>query len=142
MGFFQGLNDEKYDRQYTDRVLTGRIIGYFKPQKKRLGLVSVLAVLLAAVGAALPVLVSRMVDLLKARPTEYAIWLVGLALMIVGVSLWGLNWGRRSLVVRAVGDVVLELRTRAFRAAADHDLSFYDQFSSGRIVCRRSAGLT
>jgi ATP-binding cassette, subfamily B, bacterial len=47
-----------------------------------------------------------------------------------------LNWARRSLVVRAVGDVVLELRTRAFRAAAEHDLSFYDQFSSGRIVSR------
>ncbi|MCJ7431992.1 MAG: ABC transporter ATP-binding protein/permease, partial [Anaerolineales bacterium] len=136
MSFFSGLNDEKYDRQYTDRVLTGRIIGYFKPQKKRLVLVSVLVVALAAIGAALPVVVSRIVDLLKARPTEYAIWLVGLALVIVGVSLWALNWARRSLTVRAVGDVVLELRTRAFRAAADHDLSFYDQFSSGRIVSR------
>ena len=136
MAFFDGLNDEKYDRQYTDRVLTNRIIGYFKPQKKRFAIVSVLVVALAAIGAALPVVVSRMVDLLKARPTEYAIWLVGLALVIVGVSLWALNWARRSLVVRAVGDVVLELRARAFRAAADHDLSFYDQFSSGRIVSR------
>jgi ATP-binding cassette subfamily B protein len=35
-----------------------------------------------------------------------------------------------------VGDVVLGLRTKAFRAAAEHDLSFYDQFSSGRIVSR------
>ncbi len=56
--------------------------------------------------------------------------------MGVGVGLWGLNWARRSLIVRAVGDVVLELRKRAFRAAAEHDLSFYDQFSSGRIVSR------
>jgi ATP-binding cassette subfamily B protein len=136
MSFFSGLNDEKYDRQYTDRVLTGRIIGYFKPQKTRLALVTILAVALAAIGAALPVVVSRMVDLLKEKPTEYAIWLVGLALMVVGVSLWALNWARRSLMVRAVGDVVLDLRTRAFRAAADHDLSFYDQFSSGRIVSR------
>jgi ATP-binding cassette, subfamily B, bacterial len=39
-------------------------------------------------------------------------------------------------VARAVGDVVLELRARAFKAAAEHDLSFYDQFSSGRIVSR------
>ena len=31
MGFFSGLNDEKYDRQYTDRELVRRIIGYFKP---------------------------------------------------------------------------------------------------------------
>ena len=30
----------------------------------------------------------------------------------------------------------LTLRTQAFRAAAEHDLSFYDQFSSGRIVSR------
>jgi ATP-binding cassette subfamily B protein len=47
-----------------------------------------------------------------------------------------LNWLRRGLIVRAVGDVVLDMRTRAFRAAAEHDLSFYDQFSSGRIVSR------
>ena len=55
MSFFSGLNDEKYDRQYTDRVLTSRIIGYFKPQKKRFAIVSVLVVALAAIGAALPV---------------------------------------------------------------------------------------
>ena len=47
-----------------------------------------------------------------------------------------MNWARRSLTQRAVGDVVLTLRTQAFRAAAEHDLSFYDQFSSGRIVSR------
>jgi ATP-binding cassette, subfamily B, bacterial len=136
MGFFSGLNDEKYDRQYTDRVLTQRIISYFKPQTRRFLWVGVLVLALAGIGAALPVVVSRMVDLLKTRPTNQAIALVGLALMFVGVSLWALNWARRSLVVRAVGDVVLELRTRAFSAAADHDLSFYDQFSSGRIVSR------
>ncbi len=136
MGFFAGLNDEKYDRQYTDRELTRRIIGYFKPQAKRFTIVMVLVVVIAGIGAALPVVVSRMVDLLKGQPTLTAISLVGLAVLLIGIGLWGLNWARRSLVVRAVGDVVLDLRTRAFRAAAEHDLSFYDQFSSGRIVSR------
>ena len=28
MGFFAGLNDEKYDRQYTDRVLVSRLSGF------------------------------------------------------------------------------------------------------------------
>ena len=96
----------------------------------------VLVVILAAVGAALPVVVARMVDLLKDQPSVEAISLVSLSLLVIGIGLWGLNWARRSLVVRAVGDVVLDLRTRAFRAAAEHDLSFYDQFSSGRIVSR------
>ena len=136
MGFFSGLNDEKYDRQYTDRELIRRIFDYFKPQTRRLAWVIVLVVVLAGIGAALPVVVSRMVDSLKEQPSLQAISLVSLTVLLIGIGLWGLNWARRSLVVRAVGDVVLDLRTRAFRAAAEHDLSFYDQFSSGRIVSR------
>ncbi|HNJ14414.1 MAG TPA: ABC transporter ATP-binding protein [Anaerolineales bacterium] len=136
MGFFAGLNDEKYDRQYSDRELTRRIAGFFKTKARQLITASVLVITLAFIGAALPVVVSRMVDLLREQPTIQEIALVGVTLMGVGVGLWGLNWMRRSLIVRAVGDVVLDLRTRAFRAAAEHDLSFYDQFSSGRIVSR------
>ncbi len=136
MGFFAGLNDEKYDRQYTDRQLVSRIVTYFKPQTRRMIWIAGLVVLLAGIGAALPVVVARMVDLLKSEPSMISITLVSLAVLLIGIGLWGLNWARRSLVVRAVGDVVLELRTRAFRAAAEHDLSFYDQFSSGRIVSR------
>ena len=136
MGFFSGLNDEKYDRQYTDRELVRRIVGYFKPQTKRLIAVTGFVVAYAGVGAALPVVVSNMVNLLKGQPSLSSIIVVALVVWGIGISLWGLNWGRRSLVIRAVGDVVLDLRTRAFRAAAEHDLSFYDQFSSGRIVSR------
>ena len=136
MGFFSGLNDEKYDRQYTDRELVRRIVGYFKPQTKRLIAVTGFVVAYAGVGAALPVVVSNMVNLLKGQPSLSSIIMVALVVWGIGISLWGLNWGRRSLVIRAVGDVVLDLRTRAFRAAAEHDLSFYDQFSSGRIVSR------
>ena len=136
MGFFSGLNDEKYDRQYTDRELMHRIFEYFKPQTKRLAWVTVLVVLLAGIGAALPVVVARMVDALNEQPSLQDIIIIGLVVLLIGIGLWGLNWVRRSLVVRAVGDVVLDLRTRAFRAAAEHDLSFYDQFSSGRIVSR------
>jgi len=136
MGFFAGLNEEKYDRQYSDQTLVKRIAGYFKPQGKRLIAISIFVAGIAVVGVAQPVVVARSVDLLKQQPTLDSIGLFGTAILLVGVGLWGLNWARRSLTVRSVGDVVLELRTRAFRAAAEHDLSFYDQFSSGRIVSR------
>ncbi|HXF84465.1 MAG TPA: ABC transporter ATP-binding protein [Anaerolineales bacterium] len=136
MGFFAGLNDEKYDRQYSDRELIRRIFEYFRPQIKRLAWVTLLVIVIAGIGAALPVTVARMVDMLEGQPSLTAITLISLAVLLIGIGLWGLNWARRSLVVRAVGDVVLDLRTRAFRAAAEHDLSFYDQFSSGRIVSR------
>ncbi len=136
MGFFAGLNDEKYDRQYSDRELVRRMVSYFNTQTSRLTLATVLIIIQSLIGASFPVVVSRMVDLLREEPTPQAIAGVGIALVIVGVGLWGLNWWRRALTVRAVGDVVQDMRARAFRAAAEHDLSFYDQFSSGRIVSR------
>ncbi|NCP88030.1 MAG: ABC transporter ATP-binding protein [Anaerolineae bacterium CG_4_9_14_3_um_filter_57_17] len=136
MGFFAGLNEEKYDRQYSDGELVRRMIGYFTPQKKRMSAIIVLVMVMAALGAALPVIVSDIMDLLKNQPTPQSIGLVGLGMTIIAFANWGLNWLRRSLTVRAVGDVVLGLRTKAFAAAAEHDLSFYDQFSSGRIVSR------
>src|SRR5512138_3073183 len=139
MGFFARLNDEKYDRQYSDRELARRIFDYFQPQTRRLLGALVFVFLFAGVGAALPVVVARIVDLLKGQPSLEAVSVVGLAILLIGIGQWGLNWARRSLVVRAVGDAVLDLRTRAFRAAMAHDLSFYDQFSSGRVVSRITA---
>ena len=136
MAFFASLNVEKYDRQYSDRQLYARIARHFRPQGRRLLTVTALVLVMAGVGAALPIAVARSLDLLQQRPTLAGIGLVGAALAAIGVANWALNWARRSIVVRAVGDVVLELRAGAFRAAAEHDLSFYDQFSSGRIVSR------
>ena len=139
MAFFAGLNAEKYDRQYTDRQLVRRIASYFRPQARRFVWVTLLVVAIGAIGASLPVVVSRLVDLLKDQPSSQAIVIAGSVLLVIAFATWGLNWARRSLVVRAVGDVVLQLRARAFEAAAEHDLSFYDQFSSGRIASRITA---
>lgn len=136
MGFFAGLNEEKYDRQYKDSDLARRMVSFFTPQKGRMSAILGLVLLMAGLGAALPVIVSAIMDLLAERPTVEAILLVGGGMTLIAFLNWGLNWLRRSLTVRAVGDVVLDIRTRAFRAAAEHDLSFYDQFSSGRIVSR------
>ncbi len=136
MGFFAGLDQEKYDRQYSDRELTRRIARYFRPHRWRLALASLLVVLSAATSASLPVVVGRVVDYLADQPTDRAVALVGLVMLVIGVGVWALQWARRSLTVRVVGDVVLQLQTDAFQAVAGHDLSFHDQFSSGRVVSR------
>jgi len=136
MGFFSGLNTEKYDRQYSDRQLVGRIVAYFKPQTARLTLLISLVMIVSVLGAAQPVIVSKGVDLLKSQPKTNAILVISGAVFLIGLANWLLNWARRSLLARSVGDVVMDVRTQAFRAATDHDLSFYDQYSSGRIVSR------
>lgn len=136
MGFFSGLGDEAYDRQYSDRELVKRIISYFIPHRKSLVWVTFFLVTMAVAGAATPIIVSQGVDILAADPdNQTMIWVV-LAVLITGIYSWGGNWVRRRLLVRIVGDIILKLRTDAFKAASEHDLSFYDEFSSGRIVSR------
>jgi ATP-binding cassette subfamily B protein len=136
MGFYEGLNEEKYDRQYPDRLLTRRIVAYFGSQRKQAAVIIALTVGMAIIAAAEPVVVARALDTLKNQPALGLSLLIGLIVLFIGLTSWGLNWIRRRLTVRAVGDVILNLRTLAFRAAVGHDLSFYDQFSSGRIASR------
>jgi len=136
MGFYESLNEEKYDRQYKDKDLVRRIFALFTPQRRRMTLIVALTVLMSLIAAAQPVVVSHALDYVKGNLSLVTIALITGAVFLIGVVDWGINWIRRRLTVRAIGDVVLDLRTRAFRAAASHDLSFYDQFSSGRIVSR------
>ncbi len=109
---------------------------YFRPQVRRLIVTVMFIGIISASGAALPMIVARGVDLIRAHPTPVTVILLGLAVFASGVVTWLANWVRRRLTVRAVGDVVLALRSAAFRASVSHDLSFYDKFSSGRIVSR------
>ncbi len=110
--------------------------GYLRPQARRLLAITVFVAIISASGAALPMLISRGVDLIRAHPTPLTTGLLGLSVLASGVVTWGVNWARRRLTVRAVQDVIWTLRRDAFRAAVSHDLSFYDRFSSGRIVSR------
>jgi ATP-binding cassette subfamily B protein len=136
MGFFSSLDAEKYDRTYSDRDLARRIVGYFKPQRKRLVLISLLTLLVAGAGALLPVIVSRGIDLLEELPQVFSLLMVAGAVLLVGVSIWFSNYGLRRLTSTAISEVVAQLSIDAYSASVEHDLSFYDEFSSGKIVSR------
>ncbi|KAA3643074.1 MAG: ABC transporter ATP-binding protein [Chloroflexi bacterium] len=136
MGFFSGLDVEAYDRQYTDRQLVERIAGYFRPFAVQMFWISFYLILIAFAAAAVPLLTSWLVDLLGEEINNQEIWLVSLAVLASGIFVWAANWIRRRITARVIGDVVLNIRTNAFRAAAGHDLSFYDEFSSARVVSR------
>jgi ATP-binding cassette subfamily B protein len=136
MGFFSSLSIEKYDRQYSDRQLVKRMGIYFRPQTRRLMGIAILLLLIAFASAAVPILVSQTIDELQGDVQFQTILLLGGAVLFSGVFVWGANWVRRRLTVRAIGDVIVDIRMDAFRAATAHDLSFYDEFSSGRVVSR------
>ena len=133
-----GLTAETYDRGYTNRELFARIAAYFRPQGRRLAIVMLLVSALSLSGALLPVLMAQGVNVVTgvaANREAIATLLVALVVLI-GVLNWGINWARRMLTAKLLGDVVLAMRVDAFRAVMNHDMSFFDKNQSGRIVSR------
>lgn len=137
MGFIMdGLDAEDYDRSYSDGQLIKRIAGYFKPKMGLVVTVSILVVLKTIMDTAFPVLVSNGLDtLVSDKGLQTAIWIT-LLLLVSGVLSWGFNMLRQWFTSIAVGDVVLQLRKDAFNAIMERDMSFFDEFSSGKIVSR------
>ena len=137
MGFLMdGLDAEAYDRSYRDTSLVRRILGYFRPNLSMMLLVAAMIVLNSLADSVLPILISRGIDTLTTSAAPSAVgWLVG-AILIAGVFSWTFNFVRQRYTARSVGDVVLRLREDAFAAVMARDMSFYDEFGSGKIVSR------
>ena len=137
MGFvLDGLETEAYDRSYGDKELVGRIIGYFRPHARKMLLVGITLTLNSVAGTGGPILISRAIDTLLKGQTAEVIWLLAGGVLLLGVAAWVFNYARQLLSARVVGDVVLKLREDVFDATVRHDLSFFDEYSSGKIVSR------
>lgn len=130
----RGLEAEKYDRVYDDRELVGRIISYFRPYKFKAAVIVVAILLMAGFGALLPIVIAGSLNSGSADQ-EYPTMLVVLV-FLSGFAIWALAGIRRYLTAQVVADVVSTMRDDAFDAAMRQDLSFFDEFSSGRIVSR------
>jgi ATP-binding cassette, subfamily B, bacterial len=137
MGFvMDGLDAEAYDRTYSDRDLVRRIAGYFRPHGRIITIVGGMVALATLVETVIPVAISRGIDLLAGNPAAQLVLALAGGIAVLGSLGWIFNYVRQSLAARAVGDVVLKLREDAFAAVMQRDLSFYDQFASGKIVSR------
>ena len=137
MGFIlDGLDTEAYDRTYRDRDLLIRIGGYFRPYARQMWLVVAGIVLYSVAGGGGPILVSNTIDLVAENPSTQIMVLLTGGVLLLGVLGWTFNYIQQHYVARVVGDVVLQLREDVFNATIGHDISFYDEHPSGKIVSR------
>jgi ABC-type multidrug transport system fused ATPase/permease subunit len=137
MGFIlDGLDTEAYDRTYSDRELLSRIIGYFRPHTRRMILVALTLAFNSAAGTAGPILISRGIDIIAENPSIEAMLFLAGGILLLGIAAWIFNYVRQMFSARVVGDVVLKLREDVFEATVGHDLSFYDEHPSGKVVSR------
>ncbi len=135
MGFFSGLAEESYDRSYRDRELAVRMMGFFHAKRNQL-LGILFGIVVQSIASALtPIWLSNGIDHLN-DGNMAAVPILAAGLFLFGVINWGMNWLRRRLMAEVAGDVMLALREKAFKSTINHDLSFFDEFASGRIVSR------
>ena len=137
-----GISSEDYDRNYTDKALVKRIISYLKPETKRVIAVVGAIVLSSVLGTALPIVISRAIDQISASPnienlsTIDTITKLVTTILLLNIFIWGLNAVRGAVGGKGIGNIVLKMRDDAFSALMHHDLSFYDQYPTGKIVSR------
>jgi ATP-binding cassette, subfamily B, bacterial len=137
MGFvLDGLETESYDRNYTDRELVRRIIDYFRPYRRQMILVAAMVTLNSAAGTGGPILIAKAIDLVKTDASTPFILLLTTGVLLMGAAAWGFNYVQQLFTARVVGNVVLQLREDVFQSTVGHDLSFYDEHPSGKIVSR------
>lgn len=137
MGFIMdGLESESYDRSYSDLELVKRILGYFRPHLMKMSLVSAVVFLSSLANLALPIVVSAAIDQLQFSPEDFAPISAALLLAAIASAGWVANLVRQWFAAEAVGDVTLDLREDAFNAVTERDMSFYDQYPTGKIVSR------
>lgn len=132
----RGLEAEAYDRQYEDKELVNRIGHYFSAHRRKVIIIIVATGFLSILGAATPVIVAQGVQVMAEGAEPWFIQALVGAIFFAGIATWGINWLRRQLSSEVIADVVLNMRDDAFTAAMHQDLSFYDEFSSGRVVSR------
>ncbi len=160
-----GLQEDNYDRQYSDMYLLRRIWDYFS-QYRMLLVAMVAAFIGLSAMAALPrVLIALGVDVLDNGPAAQMIRAttgvlpgvyeqigVGLVsaseavtnqILVLTMILFGAailqyisNWTRRRVLTLVLGRVISEMRKDAFKAAVNRDLAFYDKNKSGGVISR------
>ena len=140
MGFvMDGLDADAYDREYSDRALLRRIINYFRPQARPMLIVALAVFVGSLTDTAVPILISRGIDLVIANPATQVMVLLIISILLLSSVSWGLNFLRQWLGATAIGNVTLKIREDAFNATMGHDLSFFDDQPTGKLVSRVSS---
>lgn len=137
MGFIMdGLDAEAYDRTYSDRSLLKRILAYFKPQGRLIFIAASAIAMSSLVNMILPIYISASLDRMEVDPNAINLYVVAAVMVVIGILSWATMAVRFLFSTQAVGNVVLKLREDAIDAVLKRDMSFYDEFASGKVVSR------
>ncbi len=133
---FDGLETETYDRTYSDKALLKRVLSYFNKFTTQILLVVAMLIIHSILGMATPILISKTIDWVSQSYTLTTLLMLFVSILLIGLTAWITNYVRQLFSARITGEVVLSMRQDVFNATIHHDMSFYDEHPSGKIVSR------
>jgi ATP-binding cassette subfamily B protein len=131
-----GLQQDNYDRQYSDGYLFRRMGTYFASYRSQLVWVVFGFVMVSVVSALPTIWIADSVALLEREGVGGTLILLIGALLVAAVVQYVANYIRRRLLTLVVAGVVTRMREDAYAAAVNRDLAFYDTHKSGKVVSR------
>ncbi|MDX1600676.1 MAG: hypothetical protein R3191_04085, partial [Anaerolineales bacterium] len=122
MGFFAGLEEESYDRKYSDRELVARMGRFFRPLKREIIITLIALAVTSGSMALVPIVVAEGVDLIAEDFSVEAVLTLAGVLFFIGFLMWASNWVRRRKTSEIAGDVMLDMRETSFAAVSTQAL--------------------
>ncbi|MHA2123103.1 MAG: ABC transporter transmembrane domain-containing protein, partial [Promethearchaeota archaeon] len=135
MGYF-GLNEEGYDRIYSDKELFSRVIKLFKPYKRSMAIVITFICLSSVTNGLTPLLMTLIITQLEFHSDPYILLIFIICTLILNSLGYIFNYVNRRTSNRMVYGVCYNLRRHTNLRVLEQDLSFFDKYPTGRIVSR------
>jgi ABC-type multidrug transport system fused ATPase/permease subunit len=135
MGYF-GLDEEGYDRIYSDRELFSRVIKLFQPYRRSMTIVIIFICLTSVTSGLTPFLMTLVIKQLETQSNPYILIFFIINTLILNSLGYLFNYVTRRTSNRMVYGVCYNLRRQTNLRVLEQDLSFFDKYPTGRIVSR------
>ncbi|MHA2173168.1 MAG: hypothetical protein ACXAB7_25215, partial [Candidatus Kariarchaeaceae archaeon] len=109
-----GLDKDDYDREYGDWILLKRILSYFKPYRKHMGIISLTISATAIAATLVPLFLAEALDGLKEGVDYSEVRNLILLVLTFSAVNFGFNALSQEITARAVQGAVYDLREDAF----------------------------
>ncbi|MHA1995059.1 MAG: ABC transporter ATP-binding protein [Candidatus Hodarchaeales archaeon] len=138
---YGALNAAKWDKQYTERQIIRRVLPYLKNHRKYLIPVIVFSLLSALISIIVPLGLAVGLDQLFKEPEErdFTIIIVATVGYLILLSLeWILTYISTVNSQKLQSHVTYDLRRDIFSRVNKHEIAFFDQNKTGKIMSRIS----
>ncbi|MHA1303960.1 MAG: ABC transporter ATP-binding protein [Candidatus Heimdallarchaeaceae archaeon] len=137
MGFITAIEDEKYDRKYSDIYLFKRLYGYIgKHSPKTFTIIIFWLIIQTAANVANPYFIKIVIEGAQNEQFGLIFYLKTVGVVVLYAIFWFAQYRAMYHTSVLTGEMIRKLRSDCFETLLRNDMKFYDEHKSGKMVSR------